>query len=311
MPDQLPQLTALRCFEAAARLESFSRAGDELHVTHGAISRQIRLLEEQLGIKLFERRSRRVFLTEPGRTLLSTTSEVFARLRDTCASIRRRSDEPLVLSCEPTLTQRWLIPRLSQLQADFPELVLQVKAAGGPVQFERDRVDLAIRRNDFRWSADLFAELIVSEEVGPVCSPELAQEDKSGLLRQTLIHSATRPDAWEQWFKATKRLPSNKRSSQFEHFYLSIEAAVSGLGVAIGPRPLVDDDLESGRLVAPFGFTPSGFGYYLLSRRSFDTDKRADSLLGWLRKRLVIKERQKSRRPSRSGNSKTKNKAER
>jgi DNA-binding transcriptional LysR family regulator len=128
------------------------------------------------------------------------------------------------------------------------------------------------------------------------------------LLRQPLIHSATRPDAWEQWFNATKRLPSNKHSSRFEHFYLSIEAAIFGLGVAIGPRPLVDDDLESGRLVAPFGFTPSGFGYYHLSRGSFDTDKRANALLGWLRKRLVIKERQRLRRPHRGGNSKTKNK---
>jgi DNA-binding transcriptional LysR family regulator len=191
-------------------------------------------------------------------------------------------------------------------------LVIHVKAAGGPVQFERDRIDLAIRRNDFHWTSDLFAELIVSEDVGPVCSPTLAGENKNGLLlRQPLIHTATRPDAWDQWFKATKRLPSNKRSSRFEHFYLSIEAAISGLGVAIGPRPLVDDDLEAGRLVAPFGFTPSGFGYYLLSRRPFDTDTRADSLLGWLKGRLAVKKRQKSRRPARGGNSKAQNKVRR
>jgi DNA-binding transcriptional LysR family regulator len=185
-------------------------------------------------------------------------------------------------------------------------LVIQVKAACGPVQFERDRVDLAIRRNDFHWNSDVFAELIVSEEVGPVCAPGLADGSKGLLLRQPLIHTASRADAWEQWFKATKRLPTNKRSSWFEQFYFSIEAAVSGLGLAISPRPFVDDDLETGRLVAPFGFTPNGFGYYLLSRRPFNADKRAASLLAWLRKRLVVKERRKSRRPSRS-KAKTKN----
>jgi len=293
VPNRLPPLNSLRCFEAAARLESFSRAGDELYLTHGAISRQIKLLEEALGIALFERRNRRVFLTEGGKNLLFATQAAFSRLIEVCDTLRKRSAEPIVLSCEPTLTQRWLIPRLSQLHRDHPDLVVHVLAAGGPVNFERSRVDLAIRRNDFSWSPAIFSELIMMEEVGPVCSPALARKSQQSLLQQTKIHAATRRDAWDKWHVSTNRRPLPGRSLAFEHFFLSIQAAVAGLGVAIGPRPLVLDDLESGSLVAPFGFTASGYGYYLLSQHSFEQDKRAKMLLSWLQKAACNRTRRK------------------
>jgi len=295
MPDRIPPLSTLRCFEAAARLQSFSRAGDELFLTHGAISRQIKLLEEHLGIQLFERRNRGVFLTDSGRSLLATASEIFARLRDTCDHIRLHSGEPIVVSCEPTLTQYWLIPRLPQLRAKFPDLVMHVLAAGGPVQFERDHVDLAIRRNDFQWSADTFSELIMDEKVGPICSPTFAKGGPKMVLHQPLIHTATRPDAWHQWFTATRRTPLSNPSLRFEHFYLSIQAAIAGLGIAIGPLPLVADAIENGRLVAPFGFISNGFGYYLLSRRPIEMDDRSRSILSWLRSAAP---KGKPRRPS-------------
>ena len=284
MPDQLPPLNSFRCFEAAARLESFSRAGDELHVTHGAISRQIRIMEEALGVKLFARRNRRVFLTEAGKNLLPAAQAAFARLSDACGAIQQHSSGPLVLSCEPTLTQRWLIPRLPLLQQEHPDLLVHVLAAGGPINFERTRVHLAIRRNDFRWNPATYAELIMPEEVGPVCSPTIARKGHDAILRQTFIHTSTRLEAWDDWFAATKRRPAVGRSLCFEHFYLSLQAAVAGLGVAIGPRPLVLDDIGSGALVAPFGFSLNGFGYYLLSQRPIVDDPRAAALLKWLRK---------------------------
>src|SRR5215467_1864093 len=168
----LPSLNALRCFEVAGRLESFSRAGDELHLTHGAVSRQIKLLEEDLGVRLFERRNRRVFLTDPGRSLLTVVSEALSRIQQATARLRHDPSAPLVLSCEPTRAQRWLIPKMPDLQRQLPGVVLHILAAGGPVHFERDRVDLAIRRNDFSWAPRTYAELIMSEEVGPVCSPK-------------------------------------------------------------------------------------------------------------------------------------------
>src|SRR5215831_16206664 len=230
MAEPLPPLNSFRCFEAAARLESFSRAADELHLTHGAISRQVRIVEAALGVTLFERRNRRVFLTEAGRTLLLTVQTLFSRLTDTCEAIRSRSSGPLVLSCEPTLTQRWLIPRLSELQQELPDMIFHVLAAGGPVNFERGRVDFAIRRNDFRWNPAVYAELIMPEDVGPVCSPILAKKGRDAVLKQPTIHSSTRPEAWDQWLVGTKRRPLLGKTLWFEHFYLSIQAAVAGLG---------------------------------------------------------------------------------
>ena len=298
MPNQLPPLNSFRCFEAAARLESFSRAGDELHLTHGAISRQVRIIEAALGVRLFERRNRRVFLTDPGRNLLATVQSSFSHLSDTCEALRSRSSGPLALSCEPTLTQRWLIPRLSRLEKEMPNTVIHVLAAGGPINFERNRVDFAIRRNDFKWNPALYAELIMLEDVGPVCSPAIAKQGLEAVLKQPRIHSSTRPEAWDQWLVATKRRPLSGKELSFEHFYLSIQAAVAGLGVTIGPRPLVADDIDGGRLVAPFGFTPSGFGYYLLSQHSSAGDGRAAALLKSLKKlALATPGRKKRQKP--------------
>lgn len=129
--------------------------------------------------------------------------------------------------------------------------------------------------------------------VGPVCSPALAKKSRQSLLQQTKIHAATRPGAWDQWNVSTSRRPVPGPSVTFEHFFLSIQAAVAGLGVAIGPRPLVIDDLDSGRLVAPFGFAPSGYGYYLLSQHAFEQDKRAKAFLRWLQKVACNKTRRK------------------
>src|SRR5476651_1200031 len=130
MQHNLPPLNALRCFEAAGRLSSFARAGDELHVTHGAVSRQVRQLEEDLGVLLFDRRNRRVRLTPAGQTLLDATVDAFTRVRDAVAAVRSVSNPvPLVVSCEPTLTQRWLIPRLPRLLSRCPGLLVHVLAA--------------------------------------------------------------------------------------------------------------------------------------------------------------------------------------
>jgi len=283
--ERLPPLNALRCFEKAARLESFAKAADELHLTHSAVSRQIKNLEEQLGVALFERRNRRVYVTEPGRRLLAATANAFHLIRDACEEIRLKVPTPLVLSCEPTLTQRWLIPRLPRLSECHPDLLVHVVAAGGPVQFDRDRIDIAVRRDDFQWDSDTYSFPIVEETVGPVLSPALLETSArcQDLLNLPLIHSATRPDAWERWCKENEKTANSREGRTFEHFYLSIQAAVAGLGVAIGPYPLVVDEIRTGRLVAPFGFTPNGHQYVLLTRTDLSQEPRAMALLKWLR----------------------------
>ncbi|HEV7370303.1 LysR substrate-binding domain-containing protein [Arenibaculum sp.] len=285
MAERLPPLVALRAFEAAARHEHFGRAGDELHVTHSAVSRQVRALEDDLGVQLFERRNRAVFLTEAGRRLLETTRSALRQIAETAAELRAGLPAPLVVSCEPTLTQRWLIPRLPAFQAEHPGTVVHVLAAGGPINLERDRVDCAIRRGDFTWPPDVFAEPLFEERVGPVCAPPLAEPgDREHLLRLPRIHSATRPDAWDRWAADQGVTLPPAPSRTFEHFYLSLEAATAGLGVAIGPEPLVVDAVRSGRLVAPCGFRPNGYRYVLLSRTSFAVDARKRRFLAWMRR---------------------------
>jgi DNA-binding transcriptional LysR family regulator len=283
----------LRCFEAAARLESFTRAAEELHLTHGAVSRAVRALEDDLGTPLFERRSRRVFLTASGVRLRDATAEAFETILAATRELRRRATaSPLVLSCEPTLMMRWLIPRLPAFEAAHPGVALHFAAAGGPVPFSRGTIDLAIRRNDFAFPDGVATAHFMDEQVGPVCTPALAAALRAGVgwpemlpsgPGVAILHTRSRPDAWERWSDLSGVKPGKGREQTFEHFYFSLQAAAAGLGVAIGPFPLVQQEIEAGTLEAPFGFIADGSAYYLLSAGPIEGDKRSQALLSWLR----------------------------
>lgn len=284
---RLPSLLALRCFEAAARLENFSRAADELHLTHGAVSRAVRLLEEDLGVALFERRNRRVFLNEAGRRLARAVGDGLGLMRQACGELRASARQvlPLSLSCEPTLLMRWLIPRWSEFQARQPGQDIHLLAGGGPFTFEAG-IDLAIRRDDFSWPADYHAEPLFAERVGPVCRADRVEQwfDAQGLRADApQLHTRTRLSAWAQWAAAAGRALPGGPGQTFEHFYFSLQAAVAGLGVAIGPWHLVRDDIESGLLVAPLGFVEDGSRYCLLSPGAPDAESLHGQLLAWLR----------------------------
>lgn len=288
---RLPSLLALRCFEAAARLENFSRAAAELHLTHGAVSRAVRLLEDELGLALFERRSRRVFLTEAGRTLEDAVSEGMGRIRRAVSELRTqaRRERRWVLSCEPTLLMRWLIPRWPDFQAHHPGIDVHLLAGGGPFSFAGG-IDLAIRRDDFAWPDNYHAEPLFTEKVGPVCHPEkvaawfsLAPDGAALHPHAVRVHTRTRPGAWQEWAAAAGQPLPGAPGQTFEHFYFSLQAAVAGLGVAIGPWHLVRDDLDSGVLAAPLGFVADGSRYCLLSPRPLQPGSPAANLLAWLR----------------------------
>ena len=286
----LPSLTALRCFEVAARTEHFGRAADELHLTHGAISRAVRLLEEDLGVMLFERRQRRVFLTDAGERFYQAVREGLGSIRQTAQALRQQSrPQSLVLSCEPTILMRWLIPRWPAFQALHPELDVHLMAGGGALSFGSG-IDLAIRRNDFHWPAELYNQLLFEERTGPVCPPGKVThffESRGDVqaLRPTAprLHTKTRPGAWLEWqqhagMSADEEVPGQT----FEHFYFSLQAAVAGLGVAIGPYRQVCDDIEAGLLVAPLGFVPDGTGYHLLAPAPPEPGSPHDILVNWL-----------------------------
>jgi LysR family transcriptional regulator, glycine cleavage system transcriptional activator len=285
-PDRLPPLGALRCFEAAARRESFSLAAADLHLTHGAISRAVRAIEADVGVALFERRNRRVYLTDAGRLLHQATAEAFGVIHSATRRLRRDAQQrPLVLSCEPTLLMRWLIPRLPQFATAYPSLSLRLVAGAGAVVFG-EGIDLAIRRNDHPVRPGTSAEVLFDERVGPVCAPaQQARFFESDRVRADAarLHTHTRPEAWAAWAqRAGIPLPLGPEAT-FEHFYLSLQAAVAGLGVAIGPYRLVCDDLATGLLVAPLGFSPDGTHYHLITPRPIYAGTPEALLLAWLR----------------------------
>jgi len=285
MRQPVTSLPSLNCFRAAAELESFTLAGERLSLSHGAISRAVRLLETDLGTALFERRNRRVFLTEDGRRLYRAVEEGLGRIEREVAAIRARGDaRPLTLSCEPTLMMRWLLPRLPGFQEQYPEVPLQLLAGGGPVPPGRG-IDLAIRRNDFTIPEQLVVAPLFDEETGPVCRPDkvevfFRQGDLSPEAPR--LHTRTRPDAWATW-QALSGAPQEDTPGQtFDHFYFSLQAAVAGLGVAIGPKRQVEDDLASGLLSAPLGFRKDGSSYVLLAPEAIEPGSGAGRVLAWL-----------------------------
>ena len=277
MAPPLPPLHALRCVEAAARAGSMSKAAAELGLTHGAISRQVRQVEDHLGVALFVRGPRALTLTPAGELLAAAVARGLGAIVDGVAAVRGLTGGPLVLSCEPTLTLTWLIPRLPRVP---PPLELHVVQGGGAIDLARAGVDVALRRGDVDLR-DHHAAPVMDEWLGPVCAPRLAARARRGTA--PTLHTRTRADAWTSWRQATGRsVPSGPRRV-FDHFASSLSAAVAGLGVAIGPYPLVHDQLAAGHLVAPLGFVRGDLGYYLLARRPIADDPRTAALLTWLR----------------------------
>lgn len=293
MSQELPPLNALRAFEAAARLLSISQAAIELHVTHGAVSRQIRALEEHLGLTLFDKDGRGVKLTDAGLRLRDVASDTFARLRETCTELRQQDhDKPFVLACPGSLLARWFIPRLDRLQRELPDLRLQLSASEGELDPRRAGVDATLLFAAPPWPEDMQVFELADERIGAVLSPrytrysELTATPASALLDEPLLHTASRPQAWPQWAAAHSLEATKLQLGQgFEHLYYLLEAASAGLGVAIAPQQLVADDLAAGRLVAPWGFveTSARLALWVPHRRG---GQRAERLAVWLRDEL-------------------------
>ncbi|MFN4011692.1 MAG: LysR substrate-binding domain-containing protein [Pannonibacter sp.] len=286
MKPRLTSLPSLACFRVAAELESFSKAADRLHLTHGAVSRAVRLLEDDVGTALFERRNRAVFLTEDGRHLADAVARGLDQIE---AAIRRIKETHKVgavtVSCEPTLLMRWLIPRMARFQEAHPEADVRLLAAGGPVNLGNG-IDLAIRRTDFDLPRSYAVHRLFSERIGPVCRPDrMDRFFADGALRPDAprLHTHTRASAWRAWATLTGASDQVAQAGQvYEHFYFSLQAAVAGVGVAIGPWHMVRDDLHSGLLAAPLGFVPDGSSYVLLEPEAERTGPTALAFRNWL-----------------------------
>lgn len=293
MSHDLPPLNALRAFEVAARLQSVSQAAEQLHVTHGAVSRQIRLLEEDLGLTLFVKDGRGLKLTDAGLRLREASGEAFERLRTVCAELKQQNaDAPFVLGCPGSLLARWFIPRLDRLNRELPELRLHLSASEGELDPRRAGLDATLWFAEPPWPADMQVFELAAERIGPVISPryarfaELHSAGPAALLGEPLLHTASRPQAWPAW-AASNGLDAGtlKLGQGFEHLYFLLEAAAAGLGVAIAPQQLVADDLAAGRLVAPWGFveTSAKLALWVPART---LDKRPQQLAAWLQAAL-------------------------
>jgi len=257
----LPPLNALRAFEAAARHSSFKHAADELGVTHGAISRHVRLLEDWLGPPaLFLRLNRRVELTAKGAALLAETAGALDRLSAATARHLGQSGKPspqiLRVNAFSTFSLRWLLPRLGQFRDRCRDVEVRLSTSNDPLDSLKEPYDVVIRGGP-----DTFygytSRLFLVERRLPVCSPALLNRlpitSVEDLSRHTLLHTSKLPRIWHEWFAvAGSRYVEPASTLVFDHFYLSIQAAVDGLGVAMGPSVLVREELENGRLIAPF-----------------------------------------------------------
>ena len=294
MSRDLPPLNALRAFEAAARLSSVSQAAEQLNVTHGAVSRQLKVLEEHLGVSLFVKEGRGLKLTEAGVRLRDASSEAFDRLRNVCTELTQSHiDAPFVLGCSGSLLARWFIPRLGRLNADLPDLRLHLSAGEGDLDPRKPGLDALLVFAEPPWPADMHVYALGSERIGPVLSPRLGRYQQlchapaSALLGEPLLHTTSRPQAWPSWAQQHALDAKALNYGQgFEHLYYLLEAAVAGLGVAIAPEPLVAEDLKAGRLVAPWGFkqTPAQLALWLPKRAA---DGRARQLAQWLKAELA------------------------
>ena len=283
----IPSLDDLRAFETAARLGSLRSAGDSLALSHGAVSRRVTKLSRDLGFKLFEKDGRGQRLTPAGETLNLTLGRFFAELAATVESLRSAEVEQpaVVLSCEPSVAMRWLIPRLANLQEAHPEIALHLSVGGGPVEFRRDRIDLAFRRLDFALPESWHIERLFAETVGPVLSAQLLAAFQEG--RYTGLGSRSRPDAWSHRLSTH---PSFRRPAQirfYDHHFLMLEAASAGLGVALSPFILATDDISRDRIVAPAGFDADGSSYGLIWPTGRDSVGATRVLFEWLRKAFM------------------------
>jgi LysR family glycine cleavage system transcriptional activator len=284
----MKNLKAFHVFDVAAGSSSFSKAAEKLFITHGAVSKQIKTLENSLSLNLFYRQGRNVRLTREGELLKGYTTQAFQTLNAGVQKLSQVKTNCLDVSCEPTLTMRWLMPRISNFYEYNPNTDVRLSTAGGPVTLSSSDLSLAIRRDDFELIQDYRKIPLVDEWVGPVVSPEYWQRVKSNLSTIKLIHSDTRPKAWSNWsnISGDKSLLNNSYQT-FAHFYFCFQAAVDGLGAAIGSYPLVVDDLKRGNLIAPFGFVLSGNSYILLGQESTSVNDLEKQFISWIQNQLL------------------------
>jgi LysR family glycine cleavage system transcriptional activator len=288
-----PPLKAVRYFESAARHLSFSKAAEELNVTHSAISHQIKALEIWVGQPLFDRGGRALRLTESGRQFLPPVRAAFQQLAEAAADLRQSCQGgPLTVSVLPSLASVWLVPRLYDFRTRHPEIEVRISATDRVEQIGQGGIDIAVRYGRGRW-AGVEAELLLQDDLFPICSPVLMNGDPPIREPRDLTHfnllsdstwEAAHFDFWRQWLEhAGVSGMEMKAGFSFNYSNLLIRAAVDGLGIALGNTMLAGDDLKAGRLVKPFDISvPLDTGYYVVYVRDALKRPKIRAFRDWL-----------------------------
>jgi LysR family glycine cleavage system transcriptional activator len=285
---RLPSLNALKAFEAAARHESFTKAADELSVTQGAVSHQVKALEAELGLKLFNRERQRLVITDAGRGYLEVVRDAFDRLAVGTERLRQvQTSGALTVTTSPNFAAKWLVHRLGRFVEAQPDIDLRVAASHRHIDFAREDIDMAIRHGDGQWPGLSVTRLCV-EEIFPVCSPKLVQgrgalRSPADLARHTLLHVNDRRD-WGKWLDAADvTAASSDRGPIFNQASMAIDAAVDGQGVALARSALAAWDMRAGRLLRPFPFAQKApFAYWIVCPKSTAELPKISTFRNWL-----------------------------
>lgn len=290
MSFQIPSVSALKTFEAAARHMSFTKAADELGVTQGAVSRQMALLEEYLGLLLFQRVRKRLVLTEAGEQYARSVRAALQEIESATMALLAHKGKggALTIAVAPAFATKWLIPRLARFHQAYPGIFVNLHTRDVPFDLERESFDAAFHYGNNDWP-NVISEPLVGWELAVVCSPGyLAKHPRlqqpEDLQNHLLLHQTRRPNRWREWFDAMGigHLKVGPGAS-FEHFYMIAQGAVADLGVALVPRLLVEDDIMAGRLVAPLSKAHfSADAYCLVYPASKRNDPRLEQFRRWL-----------------------------
>jgi len=298
MAERLPPLIAVRYFEAAARHLSFTKAAQELHVTHSAISHQIKALEEWLGVPLFRRLNRSLMLTEAGQAYSRPVREALEKLGEASRALRSREQTgSLTVSVMPSFAAKFLVPRLGGFRRAHPDIDVRISASERLVDFAREDVDVGIRYGRGNWPG-LRVDRLVRVNIFPVCSPQLRAGPPpivapADLLQHTLMHDSDWPESmWARWLSiAGVKAEQLKPSLSFNYSSLMIQAAIDGLGVALAEEALVRDDLASGRLVKPFEIDmPSDYAHYVVTPEAAADRPKIRAFREWLLAEIAASE---------------------
>ncbi len=281
---KLPFLNGIKAFEATARNGSFTKAADELNVTPAAVSRMVHLLEDRLGLPLFERKANRLSATAAGRTYQAGLTSLFDQLATLTDQVTASAtSRVLTVGVGPTFAIRWLIPRLADFQKTDPDIEVRFATGGAAAPFNDDWT-CGIRLGDGEWPG-LIAERLFAADLVPVCAPAMAKHltEPDDLKRATLLRVTHAPDDWPRWFKGAgvPRIPV--KGPAFDYYGQALQAAADGVGVAIGIHPYIDDDLRAGRLVAPFAQSvPKGEQWYLIYHASRKDEPSFEAFRRWI-----------------------------